>query len=201
MTESPEPTTARRPVLLGRGDVPSLVCALILEQEFGSGIRIRHLTGESDAAAAARESAAVRQAALLDTEPERSAAEPGRPAALGRLLDGLLAAGPEEFLVWPVRTGPDPEQVRLELELAQHLARAVGIALGRPATPIDTPLIDLEAAQVLEMAVDLGAPLEAAWPCEQGGVTPCGTCGDCRLWMEAARSLGQEVPWETPQEV
>jgi hypothetical protein len=194
MTTPDRSSAKKTPILLTNGDVESLLCAMILEQEFTSGIRLRHLRSERPNAMRL-ETCARQQASLLEVTLEVETGTPGQPPSIQTLLDGVLSAGPNEFVVWPVRCGPDATAVAARLEEAQHIAQACALATGTEPRPIDTPLIDLDEVQVLEMAYDLGAPLEASWPCESGGSSPCGSCRSTAAWLEASKRLGREWPW------
>jgi 7-cyano-7-deazaguanine synthase len=46
---------------------------------------------------------------------------------------------------------------------------------------IFTPLINLTKAQIINLGLKLGAPLDATWSCYAGGEKPCGVCDACRL--------------------
>jgi 7-cyano-7-deazaguanine synthase len=59
---------------------------------------------------------------------------------------------------------------------------------GRPIA-IHAPLVNMDKAQIIMLAVELGAPLELSWSCYDGGTVPCGECDSCVLrakgFMEA----------------
>lgn len=46
---------------------------------------------------------------------------------------------------------------------------------------IETPLIDLNKAEVVRLGRKLGAPLEDTWSCYEGGAAPCRACEPCQL--------------------
>ena len=69
MSESGSTRTRKSPILLSDGGVEALLCALVLEQEFTAGIRIRHLRGEG-ADAERREHCARQQSSLLEVDIE-----------------------------------------------------------------------------------------------------------------------------------
>ena len=193
-SESEETRPRKSPILLCDGGVESLLCGLILEQEFSSGIRMRHLRGSSGNATRL-EACARQQATLLEVPIEVADGANGQPHAIQTLCDGLNAAGSEDFLIWPVRCGPEAISVARQLELAQHLARAFTVERQIEQVTIDTPMIDLDTVQILDMIFDIGAPLEVAWPCDRGEQVPCGGCQGCSTWREAAKSLDREWPW------
>lgn len=44
---------------------------------------------------------------------------------------------------------------------------------------VETPLINMNKAQVVKTGLELGTPYELTWSCYRGGDKPCGTCGTC----------------------
>jgi 7-cyano-7-deazaguanine synthase len=44
-----------------------------------------------------------------------------------------------------------------------------------------TPLIKLNKAQIVKLALKLKVPLELTWSCYKGGRHPCGKCDSCKL--------------------
>jgi hypothetical protein len=138
------------------------------------------------------------QADLLGVELE--VVDPGTTSIseLAILLDGIESASPEGVLAWPVRCGPDAEAIALTMARAEHLRQAHALQEGGVQVELLTPLIDLDPQQVLGMALELGAPLQAGWPCDGGEAPPCGQCVSCAIWSEAAMKLGSDWPWHAP---
>jgi 7-cyano-7-deazaguanine synthase len=46
---------------------------------------------------------------------------------------------------------------------------------------ITAPLIRMDKAAIVRLAVRLGVPLRHTWSCYQGGARPCGVCDSCKL--------------------
>ena len=59
---------------------------------------------------------------------------------------------------------------------------------------IETPIIELSKAEIVRMAVDLGAPLEHTWSCYAGGERPCGVCDSCVLRAKGFEEAGVPDP-------
>ena len=59
---------------------------------------------------------------------------------------------------------------------------------------IETPIIDLSKAEIVEMAMGLDAPLEQTWSCYSDGEVPCGQCDSCILRAEGFGSAGYKDP-------
>ena len=182
------------PILINRGDVESLLCTMLLEPTFKGRCRVRHL--RTDGAAADRlEERARWQAKLLEAELETCAAAPSLALEVNELSDALSACTATEHVVWPRRAGPDAGRVAEALECAQHLVQAIALTSEVPPRTVLTPIIDLTAAQSLDLLLEQNAPLSASWPCSQGQTSPCGASNPCAEWVTAFQELGQEWPW------
>ena len=59
---------------------------------------------------------------------------------------------------------------------------------------VETPIIDLSKAQIVEMAMGLDAPLEQTWSCYSDGEVPCARCDSCILRAEGFGSAGYRDP-------
>ncbi len=59
---------------------------------------------------------------------------------------------------------------------------------------IETPLIARTKAEIVRLAVELGAPLEYTWSCYLGGERPCGKCDSCLLRAKGFAEAGIPDP-------
>lgn len=59
---------------------------------------------------------------------------------------------------------------------------------------IETPIISKTKAEIINMAMDLKAPLEYTWSCYEGGDVPCGQCDSCILRAKGFAEAGYEDP-------
>jgi 7-cyano-7-deazaguanine synthase len=59
---------------------------------------------------------------------------------------------------------------------------------------IRTPLIETTKAGIVELGMELNAPLELTWSCYQGGDTPCGQCDACILRARGFAQAGVADP-------
>jgi len=71
------------------------------------------------------------------------------------------------------------------------LGSKLGVQYGK-GIKIETPIIDKTKAQIVKMAMDIGAPLEYTWSCYQGGKVPCGSCDSCVLRAKGFAEAGYE---------
>ena len=65
---------------------------------------------------------------------------------------------------------------------------------------IETPLIGLSKAEIVQRGVSLGAPLHLTWSCYQSAERACGRCDSCVLRLRAFQQAGLDdpIPYETP---
>jgi 7-cyano-7-deazaguanine synthase len=64
---------------------------------------------------------------------------------------------------------------------------------GQPVS-IESPLVDLTKAEIVELGNELQAPLELTWTCYQGGQQACGRCDACKLRLQGFAEAGVEDP-------
>jgi len=83
----------------------------------------------------------------------------------------------------------------------QKVAR-LGTKAGRHghAIKIYTPLLRLNKAQIIRLALRLEVPLELTWSCYNGGSKPCGHCDACLLRQRGFEKLGIRDPLLAPLE-
>jgi 7-cyano-7-deazaguanine synthase len=84
-----------------------------------------------------------------------------------------------------VRIGPQGDDLASATEYAQIWNEMLQIPCAQPDLELTLPLLELEPWQVVDVGVQVGAPLEKTWSCFEEGVEPCGSCRGCRA-REAA---------------
>lgn len=127
-----------------------------------------------------------------------SSPDPARGLCLTQLLLHAAHAAAERGIsrvVWPVHF-PDSPGDSVDLDaLADACDRALLVsqlaALDTPSEHpvIETPYADFTDRELLELARDLDAPLDACWYCHEPGESPCGSCPGCTLWHRAADEI------------
>ena len=75
------------------------------------------------------------------------------------------------------------------LRLGSKLGTQYGVRI-----EIETPLIALSKAEIVRLAVEVGAPLEETWSCYEGGERPCGRCDSCQLRAKGFAEAGVRDP-------
>jgi len=128
-------------------------------------------------AAACLESAALQALEVEGTPPEQ----------LEAVL--FIAANAIDYSGYP--------DCRPEYYRAMAEALRLGSKLGtqyRVPFRIETPLIARSKAEIVRLAVELGAPLEHTWSCYLGGERPCGACDSCLLRARGFAEAGIPDP-------
>jgi len=74
-----------------------------------------------------------------------------------------------------------------------RLGSKLGAQYGVPMV-IETPIIRLSKAEIVRLAIEIGAPLELTWSCYEGGERPCGLCDSCQLRARAFEEVGIADP-------
>ena len=90
------------------------------------------------------------------------------------------------------RAGPHADPLAGSAEFSQLWGELLQLPVGLRGLSVETPLVELEPWQVVDLGVRLGAPLADTWSCESDGPTPCGGCAGCRqrdaAFQRAARA-------------
>ncbi len=127
-------------------------------------------------------------AALLESEAlEAIEVQRVSPAEVGATI--FIAATAVDYSGYP---DCRPEYYCAMVE-ALSLGSKLGTQYGVPVR-IETPLIDKSKAQIIELALQAGAPLALTWSCYQGGAQPCGRCDSCLLRAKGFAEVGIADP-------
>lgn len=187
-----------------RADLRSVIRG---EPPRGSAVLCIAPAGTPGAAAAARQSDLSGLPVIPSIEPGQ--VESLSSVALLRTAEVAVARGLSR-IVWPVHLGggSSSEPMTTAAERAAQVAQLALLDLPRAGGPrtleIETPLLELSDAQVLELALELDAPLPrplggaqgfhaaggACWWCDRtqrpgAEGTMCGACTGCQRWGRA----------------
>jgi 7-cyano-7-deazaguanine synthase len=107
------------------------------------------------------------------------------------LLAGIAEARYQqaEAVVWPISVNADATQGAIATEqavLCEHLAQSEAEKSPR----IETPLVEMNDQQIIELGGQLGVDWSLAWSCTRPGETPCQACGGCRQRSQAFEKAG-----------
>ncbi|MEA3190574.1 MAG: 7-cyano-7-deazaguanine synthase [Thermoplasmata archaeon] len=88
---------------------------------------------------------------------------------------------------------PDCRLEYLEaFERMANLATKAGVE--GAAITVSAPLLHLSKAEIVRLAVELGAPIHLTWSCYRGGKAPCGACESCVLRAQGFAAAGVADP-------
>ena len=59
---------------------------------------------------------------------------------------------------------------------------------------IETPIINMNKAQIVNLGFEIGAPLEKTWSCYSDEDTACGICDSCALRLRGFADAGRLDP-------
>lgn len=61
---------------------------------------------------------------------------------------------------------------------------------------IETPILDMSKKEIVQLGMQLKAPLELTWSCYNGGQKACGKCDSCTLRLNGFKDAGLNDPIE-----
>jgi hypothetical protein len=131
-------------------------------------------------------------------------------ATTGRLLDlmPLVACGLRfaahynaVSLMLGIRVGSEGQELARVAEHGQIWAEMVQMTCDRPALEVEMPLLDLEPWQVVDLGLQVSAPLQLAWSCESLIGEACGQCRGCKGREQAFVRSGRPDPLKIPSKV
>lgn len=88
----------------------------------------------------------------------------------------FIAANAIDYSGYPDCRPEFYDSVKETLRLGSKLGTQYGVPFR-----IETPLIALTKADIVRLAVEVGAPLAVTWSCYEGNDRPCGRCDSCLL--------------------
>jgi len=93
-----------------------------------------------------------------------------------------------------MRVGAGPDEVAQATEYVQIWTELIQSPCGLAELEIITPLMELEAWQVVDLAFQVNAPLDRTWSCVNDGGEPCWACRGCRARESAFQQAGKPDP-------
>lgn len=140
----------------------------------------------------------------LASQQSPGVADPRQGAAIGRqVLDLLpLVAAAVRYGVHyqavavflGLRVGPHADELAQATEYVQIWNELVQLPCGQGELEIVTPLMELEAWQVVDVGFQTGAPLDRTWSCVEEMSDPCWACRGCRGRESAFQQAAKADP-------
>ncbi len=128
------------------------------------------------------------QASLIDSEQlEFMACNASLLSVLARAIE---LAGPQGTIYWPVCCGEDAVFLEKTMDTMLGVVHLNTLITESKGPELLLPLIDLDQAQIAEMACELDAPVQSGWPCNASCRTPCVSCPSCIGWDSALSACG-----------
>jgi hypothetical protein len=111
------------------------------------------------------------------------------------LLDCLLAARKHEAVrvVMPYHCGNQVEEIERITELALLAQQIAQVEYGSKAR-VETPLLELTDAELIELGLQMEVPFDRSWSCQRGAALPCGQCKGCEARRLAFEAVGLADP-------
>ena len=127
-------------------------------------------------------------AALLESEALQAIEHDGTaPGEVSATL--FIAANAIDYSGYPDCRPEYYQAMKEALRLGSKLGTQYGVAL-----QIETPLIQKTKAEIIQLGLQVGAPLAFTWSCYEGGAEPCGRCDSCQLRAKGFSDVGIADP-------
>jgi 7-cyano-7-deazaguanine synthase len=138
-------------------------------------------------------------------------ADPRQPAAVGaQMLDLVpLVASATRYAVHyqaaaiylGLRVGTQAEDLAQATEFVQIWNELIQLPCGQAELEMQTPLLELEPWQVVDVGVQTGAPLDRTWSCYEEMSDPCWACRGCRAREAAFQQAAKPDPLRVVRKV
>ncbi len=130
--------------------------------------------------------------------------DPRRPMPISPQLIGLLPmiSAAVRFAVQyqaaavylGLRVGASADELAQAAEYVQIWNEMIQLPCNQTELTVETPLLELEPWQVIDVGFQAAAPLERTWSCSEGGNEPCWACAGCRSREAAFQQAGKADP-------
>ena len=101
----------------------------------------------------------------------------------------IIAANAIDYSGYPDCRPEFYNAIAKSLRLGSKLGTQYGVAFS-----IATPLLELTKAEIVKLAIELKAPLDATWSCYDAKDIPCGICDACLLRAKGFADANVEDP-------
>jgi len=99
------------------------------------------------------------------------------------------------------RVGGNVDELAEATEYFQVWDELLQLPCAQPDLRIETPLLELEPWQVVDVGFQVATPFERTWSCSEQGSEPCWACRGCRAREAAFTQAGKPDPMRTVRRV
>jgi 7-cyano-7-deazaguanine synthase in queuosine biosynthesis len=93
-----------------------------------------------------------------------------------------------------LRVGGSPDELAQATEYIQIWNEIMQLPCNQPDLMIETPLLEVEPWQVVDIGVNVAAPFDRTWSCVEASSEPCWACRGCRSREAAFQQAGKPDP-------
>ena len=93
-----------------------------------------------------------------------------------------------------VRVGQQADELAQTTEYVQVWNEMIQMPCDQPDLDVQTPLMELEPWQVVDLGFQVGVPFEKTWSCVEDAGEPCWACRGCRAREAAFQQAGKPDP-------
>ena len=125
------------------------------------------------------------------------------PGTTAQMIDMIpLLAGAVRFavhygaarIITGFRVGGTGEDLAKATEYGQIWNELLQLPCGLTELEIDTPLLELEPWQIIDVGFSVNAPFDKTWSCLEEGTDPCWACRGCRAREQAFQQAAKPDP-------
>jgi 7-cyano-7-deazaguanine synthase in queuosine biosynthesis len=99
------------------------------------------------------------------------------------------------------RIGGNGDELAQATEFFQVWDELLQMPCGQSDMRVETPLLELEPWQVVDVGIQVGAPFDRTWSCSEQGSEPCWACRGCRAREAAFQQAGKPDPMRVVRRV
>jgi 7-cyano-7-deazaguanine synthase in queuosine biosynthesis len=100
-----------------------------------------------------------------------------------------------------LRVGTQADELAQATEYMQIWNELIQMPCGYAELEIQTPLMELETWQVVDVGYQVAAPFDRTWSCAEDSSEPCWACRGCRIREAAFVQAGKPDPLRTVRKI
>jgi len=100
-----------------------------------------------------------------------------------------------------LRTGSQGDELAQATEYIQIWNELIQLPCGQGELTIETPLLELDAWQVVDVGFQVSTPFERTWSCMDESAEPCWACRGCRARESAFLQAGKADPMKVVRKI